>query len=146
MNHPYPTMRDLLLPIVFAIGLFHFSYGQQLEVHCFTVIDDSTQDYQLHCNDDGILSDMEHFCEEQGVISIEQALKHVGKRKEVASVTFMKSEDSNEHVWSFVCNYKVRSPKKYAGFATLIKYRKIVVDATTGKLLSNKRIKVLSEY
>lgn len=128
------------------IFLFNFSYSQTQGVHCFTVIDDSTKNYQVHCNNEGASFDMQHFCEEHGVISMEEALKHVGQRKEVTSVTFKQEEDSNEHIWSIVCNYRVRSPKRYGGFAMLIKYRKIVVDATTGKLLSNKRIKVLSNY
>lgn len=133
--------------LIFSIvSLFNFSYSQTHGVHCFTVIDDSTKEYQMHCNNENESFDMQHFCEEHGVISMEEALKYVGRKKEVASVTYKMAEDSNNHVWSIVCNYRVSSPKKYGGFAMLIKYRKIVVDATTGKLLKNKKVKIVSEY
>lgn len=118
--------------------------GQTNIVSCFTVINDTTNNYTEFCVEDQ--SKIQQFYKDHGAIPMERALEKVGRRNEIESVTYMKYNDSENHVWSIVCDYKVSAPKRYGGFATLLKYRVIVIDAITGERLSYKRVKMLNAY
>ncbi len=118
--------------------------GQTQNLPCFTVIDDSMKNYTELCIEDQYK--IQQFYKDQGAIPMERALEKVGRRNVIESVTYKKRDEFENNVWSIVCDYRVSAPKRYGGFTTLLKYRVIVVDATTGEWLSKKRVKVLNAY